>query len=61
MKRWVVDLQAGVVELAALQNPNMARAPEYCADEVAEIVFVLAVDELGAFVRAKQLLAEAKP
>jgi hypothetical protein len=58
MKRWVVDLQCGQVWLAS--NQHHPTSPEYCADEVADVAFVLAVDELGAFVRAKQLIAEYK-
>ena len=59
MKRWIVSLTAGKVELASLQEPQ-AVAAEYISFS-GKNVFVLSVDELGAFVRAKQMLAEAKP
>jgi hypothetical protein len=59
MKRWVVDLTAGKVFQASLQEPQ-AVAAEYISFS-GKNVFVIAVDELGAFVRAKQMLAEAKP
>jgi len=59
MKRWVVDLREGRVWLAALQQRKPPEA-EYCANNMAEVAFVMAVDELGAFVRAKQMVAEAK-
>lgn len=56
MKRWVVSFKAGEVWLAALQNPvNMNR--EYIGGQ-GEYAFALAVDELGAFVRAKQMIKE---
>jgi len=55
MKRWVLDLTAGKLELATLQGPLMT--PEYVSFS-GKKVFVLAVDELGAFVRAKQMLGE---
>ena len=58
MKRWVVDLTAGTVELAMLQGPELI-SPEYVSFS-GKNIFVLSVDELGAFVRAKQMLAEAK-
>lgn len=58
MKRWVVDLQVGGVWLTMNQKPKTV-PPEFIGAQ--HVVFVLAVDELGAFVRAKQLLAEAKP
>ena len=56
MKRWAVDMTAGRVELAALQNPMQVQ-PEYVGSQRG-YVFVLAVDELGAFVRAKQVIKE---
>jgi hypothetical protein len=59
MKRWLVDLKGGQVELAMLQDTRRL-TPEY-ATACRYFVFVLAVDELGAFVRATQLVAEAKP
>ena len=58
MRRWVVDLTAGKVELAT--NQHHPPIPEYCIEED-RIAFVLSVDELGAFVRAKQMIAEANP
>lgn len=58
MKRWAVDLQAGEVKLSSLQDPRLI-LPEYVSFS-GKKVFVLAVDELGAFVRAKKLIAEAK-
>ena len=57
MKRWVVDLTAGKVMLAT--NQHHPSKPEYCIEED-RIAFVLAVDELGAFVRAKQLIAKGE-
>ena len=59
MKRWVVDLTAGTVEPATLQDTRYI-SPEYVSFS-GKNIFVLSVDELGAFVRAQQLLAEAKP
>jgi hypothetical protein len=59
MKRWVVDLGFGRVWPAADQERR--HMPEYVSDVSRDVAFVLAVDELGAFVRAKQMLAEAKP
>ena len=59
MRRWVVDLTAGKVELAFSQTPRYV-ATEYVSWP-RKNVFVLSVDELGAFVRAKQMLAEANP
>jgi hypothetical protein len=56
MKRWIVDLQRGRVWLAG--NQHHPTRPEYCADNVADVAFVRAVDELGAFVRAKQMVEE---
>jgi hypothetical protein len=56
MKRWVVDLTAGKVELAFNQTPQYV-ATEYVSRS-RKSVFVLAVDEPGAFVRAKQLLTK---
>jgi hypothetical protein len=53
VKRWAVDLIAGRVELAVRQD---RAAPEYAP--LKDFAFVMAVDELGAFVRAKQLIAE---
>lgn len=55
MKRWVVALRGGRVWLAAPVATNR----EYIGGR-GDYAFVLAVDELGAFVRAKQMLAEAK-
>ena len=56
MKRWVVDLRAGTVELAMLQLPQRV-STEYISFS-GKNVLVLATDELGAFVRAKQLVEE---
>jgi hypothetical protein len=56
MKRWLVDLQYGKVKLAAFQHYKRAEYLPYGA--YPEVAFVLAVDELGAFVRAKQLIEE---
>ena len=53
MKRWAVDLLAGRVELSVCQNKA---APEHAP--LKDFAFVRAVDELGAFVRAKQIIAE---
>ena len=55
MKRWCVNLLAGKVWLAGNQD-NPSR-PEYLVDEC-HAAFVLAVDELGAFVRAKHMIKE---
>jgi hypothetical protein len=57
MKRWLVKLQAGEVRLAAVQDPTVVE-PEYVDNVSFGVAFVLAVDELGAFAKAKQLLAE---
>jgi hypothetical protein len=50
-----VNLLAGKVWLAGNQD-NPSR-PEYLVDEC-HAAFVLAVDELGAFVRAKHMIKE---
>jgi hypothetical protein len=54
MKRWYVELTAGKVEPALIQNPSVTAREYYRGD----YAFVLATDELGAFVRAKQLLTK---
>lgn len=55
MKRWVVDLKEGRLFLAVLQAETR---PEYVADREVGVVYVRAVDELGAWVRAGQLLEQ---
>ena len=54
MKRWYVELTAGKVEPALIQNPSVTAREYYRGD----YAFVLATDELGAFVRAKQMIKE---
>lgn len=49
MKRWLVNMRAGAVELALMQAPSII-------DDEYVVVYVRAVDELGAYVRAKELL-----
>lgn len=49
MKRWFVNMRAGTVELALMQVPPII-------DDEYVVVCVRAVDELGAYVRAKELL-----
>jgi len=58
MKRWVVYLTAGKVELAHNQDPQFVEV-EYVSRS-RKFIVVLAVDELGAFVRAKQMVEEYK-
>jgi hypothetical protein len=55
MKRWVVNLPDGKVWLAMQQNPKTV-PPEFIGAQ--RVIFTLAVDELGAFVRANQMIKE---